>query len=112
MSGINALAARIYAQNVDAGWWDKPREFGTCCMLIVSEVAEAMEGDRKSLQDKHLPHRENAEVELADAMIRIMDLAAHKGYDLEGAIEEKLAVNRTRKDHTREERAKTNGKKY
>ncbi|XUM19805.1 hypothetical protein ACRAVF_19255 [Bradyrhizobium oligotrophicum S58] len=38
-------------------------------MLIVSEIAEAMEGERKSLMDDHLPHRKMVEVELADTLI-------------------------------------------
>ena len=37
-------------------------------MLIVSEIAEAMEGERKDLMDDKLPHRKMAEVELADAL--------------------------------------------
>lgn len=37
--------------------------------------AEAMEGERKGLMDDHLPHRPMAEVELADALIRLFDYA-------------------------------------
>ena len=39
-------------------------------MLTISEIAEAMEGERKNLMDDHLPHRKMAEVEIADAYIR------------------------------------------
>ena len=81
-------------------------------MLIVSEIAEAMEGERKSLMDDKLPHRPMAEVELADAVIRIFDYAAGFGYDLGGAYVEKMEYNRTRADHTTEERLKPNGKKF
>jgi hypothetical protein len=81
-------------------------------MLIVSEIAEAMEGERKSLQDDKLPHRPMAEVELVDAMIRILDYGAGHGYDLGGAFVEKMAYNAVRKDHTIEERLKKNGKKF
>lgn len=35
-------------------------------------------------------------VELADLMIRALDYAAHKGWDLEAAIREKMDYNRTR----------------
>jgi len=81
-------------------------------MLIVSEVAEAMEGYRKGLMDDHLPDRPMIEAELADAVIRICDLAGSLNLDLGGAIIEKQQYNRTRLDHSREERAKPNGKKF
>lgn len=109
---INQYSAEIHQNNVDAGWWDKPREKGTLLMLIVSEVAEAMEGERKDIMDDHLPHRKMAEVELADAMIRIFDYAGAFGYDLQGAIEEKLEYNKHRADHKRENRAKEGGKQF
>ena len=106
---INELAVEIHQNNVDAGWWDKPREKGTLLMLVVSEIAEAMEGERKDLMDDHLPHRKMAEVELADAVIRILDYAGAFGYDVEGAIAEKLEYNKHRADHKRENRAKEGG---
>lgn len=101
-----------------AKWWHDAagnrieREKGTLLMLIVSEVAEAMEGERKGLMDDKLPHRVMAEVELADALIRIFDYAGAFGYDLEGAYQEKRAYNATREDHTHEARAATNGKRF
>lgn len=81
-------------------------------MLIVSEIAEAMEGERKNLMDDKLPHRRMAEVELADALIRIFDYAGGFGYDIGGAFVEKMLYNASRKDHTAEERLKENGKKF
>lgn len=109
---VNQLVQKVYHQNLEAGWHFKPREIGTCLMLIVSEIAEAMEGDRKSLMDDHLPHRSMLEVELADAVIRIMDLSGREGLDLGGAIVEKLEYNKHRADHKLENREKENGKKY
>lgn len=88
------------------------RNKGEQCMLIVSEISEAMEGMRKGLMDDKLPHRRMEEVELADALIRIFDLAGEEGYDLEGAYREKLAYNATRADHTHEARRAANGKKF
>ena len=81
-------------------------------MLVVSELGEAMEGFRKGLQDDHLPHRLSLEVELADAMIRIADMAGGLGLDLAGAIVEKLAYNAKRADHKLENRAKDGGKSF
>ncbi|WP_312759460.1 hypothetical protein [Pantoea brenneri] len=109
---IKVLMREIHQQNVAAGWWDNPREKGTLLCLIHSEISEAMEGERKNLMDDHLPHRPMAEVELADAIIRILDYAQAFGYDLEGAIEEKLEYNQQRHDHTREAREKVNGKQF
>lgn len=81
-------------------------------MLIVSEVAEAMEGARKGLKDDHLPHRDMLEVELADAVIRILDLAGFLELDLAGAMVEKLSHNQNRADHKLENRRKEGGKKF
>lgn len=104
-----------------SGWWTdlktgQPIEISKTLiseklMLIVTEIAEAMEGNRKDLMDDHLPHRKMLEVELADAMIRIGDLAGALGFDLGGATLEKLEYNSSRKDHTLEQRMSVNGKK-
>lgn len=81
-------------------------------MLVVSEVAEAMEGYRKNLMDDKLPHRSMVEVELADVIIRVFDLAGAMKLDLGGAIEEKLNFNKIRPDHKIENRLKDKGKKF
>lgn len=109
---INGIVAYAHNQAVEAGWHKTPRETGTMLALIHSEISEAMEGDRKDLMDDHLPHRKMFEVELADAVIRIFDLAGLKGLDLGGAIVEKLEYNRTRPDHKLENRMKEGGKQY
>lgn len=111
----HGLAAR-------SGWWTsrltgKPLDYGQVniaekLMLIVSEVAEAMEGDRKNLMDDKLPHRKMLEVELADALIRIFDLAGFLKMDLAGAVIEKLAFNQQRADHKIENRNAPRGKAY
>jgi hypothetical protein len=80
--------------------------------LIHSEISEAMEGHRKGLMDDKLPHRKMLEVELADAMIRILDLAGFLELDLAGATIEKLAYNQNRADHKLENRAAAGGKKF
>jgi NTP pyrophosphatase (non-canonical NTP hydrolase) len=80
--------------------------------LMHSEISEAMEGHRKGQMDDHLPHRPMIEVELADAVIRIADLAGAMGLDLGGAIAEKLAYNAQRADHKPEARAAAGGKTY
>lgn len=68
-------------------------------LLTVGELLEGYEGWRKSEQDHHLPNRLAFEVELADAVIRIADLAASLNMDLGGAIIEKMEYNKNRPDH-------------
>ena len=81
-------------------------------MLIVSELAEAMEGHRKNLMDDKLPWRKMFEVEIVDALIRILDLGEGLELDLGGAFVEKMAYNAQREDHKLENRRAEGGKKY
>lgn len=78
---LNALATRVHQANIK--WWQHPvtkerieRNKGELLMLVITELAEACEGERKNLMDDKLPHREMAEVEMADAVIRLLDFAA------------------------------------
>ena len=72
---LNTFAKEIYEQNKAVGWWDDPdRCIYTTLQLISTELAEATEGERKNLMDDHLHDRKMGEVELADALIRVLDL--------------------------------------
>lgn len=114
---INNFVKTAHGASKDAGWWlnTDPSDNNIVPVklcLIHSEISEAMEGHRKSLKDDKLPHRDMLEVELADALIRIGDLAGWLGLDLGGAVEEKMAFNSQREDHKIENRQKKNGKTY
>lgn len=114
------LCSICHNDSWNAGWYFNPKTgepythdpVPEKIALIHSEVSEAIEGYRKDLMDDKLPHRKAVEVELADAIIRIGDLAGFLKLDVAGAIIEKLAYNRTRKDHQLDSRKTENGKKF
>ena len=139
MSMVSEAGARLqqacHSASYKAGWWHvlgfDVREFVRAShaeskldryfagalvaqkiCLSHSELSEAMEGHRKGLKDDKLPHRSMLEVELADAVIRIADLAGALDLDLGGAIAEKMAFNAQRADHKPEARAAAGGKAY
>ena len=119
VTGLRAATDRCHASAVADGWWSDlitglpiDRNDGELLMLTVSALSKAMEGERKSLMDTHLPHRKMAEVKLADALIRIFDYAGQHGYDVAGAVVEKMAYNAIRADHKPENRAAEGGKKF
>ena len=127
---INSMVSDFHEQAHEMGWWvhhDKLVEahrihvspadttyhyVAAKLLLIHSEISEAVKGHRQDLKDNKLPHRDMLEVELADTIIRIFDLAGALGFDLGGAIDEKMVYNRSRADHQLKERAKPGGKKY
>jgi NTP pyrophosphatase (non-canonical NTP hydrolase) len=114
---LTELSKQVHAANIK--WWQDPmtqqpikRNKGELLALIHSEISEALEGERKNLMDDKLPHRKMAEVELADALIRILDYAAGFGYDMQGAFDEKMAFNAVREDHKHEARIIAGGKQF
>jgi len=87
----------IHANAVAKGFWDPPPPFAQAMMLVVTECAEAVEADR-------IGDRENMGEEIADAVIRLFDLAEGFGFDLEAEIHRKHFINITR--------PKKHGKRY
>lgn len=115
------LQEQCHGASVAAGWWHDlatgesikaTRNIPEMLCLIHSEISEGMEGFRKNLNDDKLPHRKMLEVELADAVIRIFDLAGSQDFDLGAAIAEKMAFNASRLDHKREHRLAAGGKTF
>jgi NTP pyrophosphatase (non-canonical NTP hydrolase) len=112
---LKEMTAEIHKTARDHGWWDEyftATEFGPAynvpkirasipekLCLIHSEVSEALEDYRvgnlfETSNDKGKP--EGLPTELADVVIRVADLSAALGIDLEAAILRKMAYNKTR----------------
>jgi hypothetical protein len=101
---IDNLQRRIHEQAVAKGWWNQPRDVPHCLALIHSELSEALEDYRMSTpQDPNLCYEIEGKpggilVELADAMIRILDLAEHiaPSVSFGRILLDKMAYNATR----------------
>jgi NTP pyrophosphatase (non-canonical NTP hydrolase) len=118
-AGIERACHVCHGASAKSGWWTD-RETGEplkrnkaeMIALMHSELSEALEGIRKNLMDDHLPGRPMVEVELADTLIRIFDFAGGFGYDLAGALIEKLEYNAEREDHKMAARKAAGGKAF
>ena len=119
IQAVSTLTDICHSASRNAGWWHDiktgeslKRNKGEMLMLMVSELAEAMEADRKSLQDDHLPQYDGVSVEMADCLIRICDFVGGFGLKTAEAMADKIEYNANRADHKIENRLKDNGKKY
>lgn len=84
---FDELAKQIHAATKAAGWWEGDQDcVYTKLQLVSTEIAEATEGERKNLMDDHLPHRKMGEVELADALIRVLDLGGRFGWKYKNSL--------------------------
>ncbi len=77
------------------------KNFGEQIALVHSELSEMLEIDRNLKDglhppDKNLPHLTAMEVEAADAVIRLLDMAGAYGWDIGRAVVEKMRFNETR----------------
>lgn len=125
MRVLTQLTEGCHQASMARGWWHTesgvellsdpefaPYVVGTKLALAHSEISEAMEGYRKDQMDEKLPDRPAIEVELADVLIRVFDLAGRLRLDVAGAVVEKMGYNAVRSDHDLEVRFREGGKKF
>lgn len=94
---FRTLQHAIHHNAIEHGWWDQPREDGTVLALIHAEASECLEALREgNPPDKQCPGFSQAEIELADVVIRIMDFCERKGWSLGKAIVAKHEFNKGR----------------
>lgn len=102
---LDALQVQLHAQVRSKGFWDhatnNPSIIQEKLMLIVGELGEASEELRKDGDVNYTYYREDGkpegfQFELADALIRLLDLAEWCGISMADAVEKKDAYNRTR----------------
>lgn len=99
---FNRIQRIVHKNAIDKGFWNDTdaKQTGHVLgklMLIVSEIAEAGEAARSyyPLSDK-INDYGNFEEELADAIIRIMDLAERMGVQVSEAVIAKMQYNTNR----------------
>ena len=122
MQSLNQLRDEIHANAKEKGFCDSKKEVGTMLMLIVSELAEALEADRtgdfcdfskyeKCKKEMDVGIRTSEEIEkyafekyikntfedeLADVIIRTLSICGYLGIDIERNILAKMKYNKTR----------------
>lgn len=123
---INELAKQVHENAKEKGFFDKEKNIAEMLCLIHSEVSEALEADRTDNYSALEASQMNVlmgwnddvdfknnyqtlvkgsfEEEMADIVIRVMDMCAFKGIDLERHIRAKMRFNSLR--------VKMHGKKY
>jgi NTP pyrophosphatase (non-canonical NTP hydrolase) len=118
---LTEFSKDIHQGNVKRGFYDDPKEIGTVLMLIVTELAEAMESYRannrlgagklesiqwnsnlnedfteEDINQFKLVVKDTFEDEIADTIIRLFDLCGWLNIDIHRHIMLKLKYNSTR----------------
>ncbi len=94
---FNQFARDVYENAKTKGWWDTERNNGEMIALMHSELSEVLEALRNgNPPDDKIPAYLGTEAELADVVIRIMDMAHARKWRVAEAIIAKMAMNKTR----------------
>lgn len=103
---LNELASEIYQITKDHGFWEGTPNFGEQLALVHSEVSETLEDWRhgRSLIDivqevgphSGKPKPAGVPIELADIIIRVLNLCGGYGIDIDEAVALKIAYNKER----------------
>jgi NTP pyrophosphatase (non-canonical NTP hydrolase) len=100
MEHFASMQKSVHENSVEHGFWEGDQNsYALKLALIHSEVSEALEALRSgnpSCVKEGLEDISSLEEELADIVIRVMDLAEMTGSDLGGAIYEKARYNERR----------------
>jgi len=91
------VSRAVHETAIVKGWWETQRNDAELICLMHSELSEAVEALRHgNPPDDKIPEFSGVEAELADTIIRIMDMARARGWRVAQAITAKMKYNTTR----------------
>lgn len=96
---ITNLSKEIHEANKAKGFYSPPLSVVEMLALVHSEVSEAVEAERAGdhrLRISETGKPEGTPSELADVIIRVLDICGYLNIDIGDALETKLAYNKTR----------------